>query len=519
MFPARREVLRAKSGTLAETPLPLLLHALLVEERSATLELQLRNLVKRVHVEAGVPVGCESNLLHETFGKYLVARGKLTEPQLHALASESAATDKPLQTLVVERNLVSGFELFKLLQANLAHTLLDAFRWGDAKWKLRDLDDVATPIKMNTAQLVYLGAMQLPIQTLNTHFTLDHEKPLALAVDLGEELKLGAKDQRLVQALKKRPSLTQLLAQPGVRKEETGRKLYALCVLDFVDYAEVVDLKPKAPFRSSSSSAITQQPAPEPLLEATVVEAAPAAKPPRAAPAVDDEQLMNALSAEFLSYRSKDAFDLLGVTPETPNTALAPAFLAKAGPLSPALFHHPDAKNRAELLLLAFARAYGALVEPEQHALHRKRRENLAASRKKDDHKKAQEHFKIRTELLDANSQFEEGKKRLDDGAIKSAVEHFQYAADIEPTGRTLAYLALARYRQAPDFAGEAQLEALAEACQRDPNCEEAWAFRADLALALSRKEEAAEAYRNAARLNPKQGRYQTALRGLGGKR
>jgi Flp pilus assembly protein TadD len=513
VFPARREVLRAKSGTLIDTPLPLLLHALLVEERSATLELQLRNLIKRVHFEAGVPVGCESNLLHETFGKTLVARGKLTEAQHHTLLSESAASGKPLQTLVVEKQLVSGFELFKLLQANLAHTLLDAFRWGDAKWKLGDLDEVATPIKMNTAQLVFLGAMQLPIQTLNKHFTVDHEKPLALAVDVNEELKLSAKDLRLVQTLKKRLSLTQLLALPGMRREELGRKLYALCVLEFVDYADVVDAKPKEPFRSSSSSALTQLPV-EPL-EATVVEPGPGVAKARAAKPVDDEALMNALSAEFLSFRSKDAFELLGVTPETPVTALAAAFLAKSGPLAPSLFHHPDAKNRAELLLLAYARAYGALVEPDMHALHRKRRENLAASRKKEDHSKAAEHFKIRTELLDAQSQFIEGKKRLDDGQLKSAIEHFQYAADIEPTGKTLAYLALARFRQAPDFAGEASLEELADACARDPKCEEAWAFRADLALALSRKEEAADAYRHAAQLNPKQPRYQTALKGL----
>ncbi|MFT3712841.1 MAG: molecular chaperone DnaJ [Archangium sp.] len=505
MFPARREVLRAKSGTLTETPLPLLLHALLVEERSATLELQLRNLIKRVHFEAGVPVGCESNLLHETFGKTLVTKNKLTEAQHHALLAESASTGKPLQTLVVEKQLVSGFELFKLLQNNLAHTLLDAFRWGDAKWKLGDLDDVPTPIKMNTAQLVYLGAMQLPIATLDAHFALDDSKLLALAVDVNEELKLPAKDLRLVQTLKKRASLAELLKLPGVKRSEIGRKLYALCVLEFVDYAEVLDAKPKAPFRSSSSSsALTQLPVAEPV--------EPPAKPPKP---VDDEKLMNALSAEFLSYRTKDAFDLLGVTPETPVAALAAAFLAKCGPLSPALFHHPDAKNRAELLLLAYARAYGQLVEPDQHALHRKRRENLAASRKKEDHSKAAEHFKIRTELLDAQSQFVEGKKRLEDGQLKSAIEHFQYAADIEPTGKTLAYLALARFRQAPEFAAEASLQELAEACTRDPQCEEAWAFRADLALSLSRKEEAADAYRHAAQLNPKQGRYQTALKGL----
>ncbi len=504
MFDPRRELLRTKSGALSETPLPLLLHALLTEERSATLELQLRNLVKRVHFEAGVPVGCESNLLHETFGKYLVTKGTLTEPQHHALASESAATGKPLQTLLVEKQLVSGFSLFKLLQANLAHTLLDAFRWGDAKWKLGDLDDVATPIKMNTAQLVYLGAAQLPPETLVAHFTLDEDKPLALLVDdLNEELKVPSKDLRLIQALKKRPSLRSLLALPNVSRDDLLRKLYALCVLELVDFAEVADAAlPK--YRSSPSS-ITQLP-----VDAIPV---PMASPPVAAPRPqDDEALMNALAAEFVAYRGKDPFDLLGVTVETPVTGLATAFLSKSDALSPRRFHHPDARNRAESLLLAYARAYGALVEPEQHALHRKRREHLAASKKAQPRASADQ-FKIRTELLDAGAQFTEGKKRLDAGQLASAVEHFQYAVDIEPTGRALAYLALAQFRVAPDFAAERSLAALAEACTRDPDCEEAWAFRADLAMSLSRSSEAAEAFRQAARINPRQSRYLNALR------
>ena len=99
MFPARREVLRQKSGTLLETPLPLLLHALLVEERHATLELKLRNLEKRVFFEGGVPVGCESNLLHETLGPSLVEKGKLTDAQHHSALAESAG-ESPIDVLM-----------------------------------------------------------------------------------------------------------------------------------------------------------------------------------------------------------------------------------------------------------------------------------------------------------------------------------------------------------------------------------------------------------------------------------
>jgi len=207
VFTSRKELLRSKSGTLAETPLPLLLHALMVEERSATLELKLRNLVKRVHLDGGVVVGCESNLLHETLGKRLVAKGKMNEVQHHALLTEAAAQEKPLQALLLEKQLISGFELFKLLQANLGLMLLDCFRWADAQWRLLPLDDVETPIRMNKAQLIYTGASQLPAETVAAHFTVPDATVLALAGDPLEQIKLSAKDTRLVQTLKKRAAL------------------------------------------------------------------------------------------------------------------------------------------------------------------------------------------------------------------------------------------------------------------------------------------------------------------------
>lgn len=509
MFTPRREVLRAKSGTLAETPLPLLLHALASEERSATLELSLRNLVKRVHVEGGVPVGCESNLLHESVGKVLVAKGKLTEAQHHALQSESAATGKALQALLLEKQLVSGFELFKLLQSSLAHTLLDAFRWGDAKWRLLDLDEVATPIKLNLAQLVFTGCLQLPAETLAAHFALDEAKPLALLGNPQEELKLAAKDLRLVQALKKRAPLATLAALPGLSRDEVLRRLYALCVLELADFAEAVDARGPAVAAPVPSAPV---PAPAPS-------APPAAVAPQ--PPAEDAALLDALSAEYLSCRAKDPFDLLGVPVDAPLPALQRAFLAKSEALSPLRFQHPEAKARAQAVQLALARAYGSLCEPEQHALHKKRREVAEENRRRGgpNPRAAAEHFRIKTELLDAKSQFDEGRRRLDAGQLKSAVEHFEYAADIEPTGRTLAWLALARFRQAPDFALERSLALLADACSRDPNCEEAWAFRGDLALSVSRHAEAEEAYRHAARLNPRELRYVTALKSLRGGR
>lgn len=500
MFAPRREVLRAKSGSLAQTPLPLLLHALLTEERSATLELKLRNLEKRVHFDVGVPVGCDSNLLHESLGKALVAKGKLSEAQLHTLLSDSASTGKPLQALLVEKQLVSGFELIKLLQANLGHTLLDAFRWADAQWRLVDLEEVDTPIRMNTAQLIFTGASQLPVETIATHFAHGDAVELALISNPQDGLKVSAKDTRLVQALKKRATVGALCALPGLSREDVLRRLYALCVLELADVSSAVDARPRP--------AVEQVAAPAPVVAALGVSWAD-----------EDEQTMNQLAAEFLSFRGKDPFDVLGVKVDTPAGALQRAFLNKCEALSPTRFRGADAKGKAEILLMVYARAFGGLSDAEQHAFHEKRRETLAVNAKKGgpNPRAAAEHFKIRTELLDAQSQFDEGKKRLEAGQHKSAVEHFEYAADIEPRGKTLAYLALARFRLAPDFAAQKSLALLADACAREPGCEEAWAFRADLALSSSRRAEAEDAYRKALQLNPAQKRYAQALKSLGG--
>lgn len=499
MFPPRREVLRQKSGTLLETSFPLLLHALMVDERSAVLELKLRNLIKRIAFEGGVPVGCESNLQHETLGHSLVAKGKLTAAEHHALLAEASAKGRALQGLLVEQQRISGFELFKHLQAMLGRTVLDAFRWGDATWKLLPPEELEAPIRMNTMQLVYTGCMQLPLSALTEHLSLPDSEVLAFLPDAPnahDELKLSARDTRLLQALKKRPTLGELCMLPGLTAEEVHRKLYALRVLEFIDSAKAVDAQPVR-------SRPTPAPQPTPLPVKLPVEAAglPFAD--------DDEAAQNLLASEFLSFRGKDAFELLGVTVDTQGVALQKAFLARSTALSPLRFKGDEARGKAEALHVAYARAFGALADPDTWQQHRARRAARDAGSPDAARKKASaDAYRIRTELLDAQSQFEEGRRRLAAGNPKSAAEHFQYALDIEPRGRFTAWLAFANYQADATHEAERSLALLAEACRLEPACEEAWAWRGDIAMSLSRHAEAEDAYRKANKLAPDNKRY-----------
>jgi tetratricopeptide (TPR) repeat protein len=255
---------------------------------------------------------------------------------------------------------------------------------------------------------------------------------------------------------------------------------------------------------------------PAPIAAPGAAPAAPA-PPPGVPYADDDEKTMNLLATEFLTFRGKDPFDLLGMPLDVQAAPLQKAFLAKANALTPVRFKSADSRGKAEVLLAAYARAFGALADHESYLLQRKRRETLEAQKKNGGAKAntAAQQFRIRTDLLDAKQQFDEGKKRFDAGNFKGAVEHFEYACDIEPRAKSLAWLALARYRQSPQSYAPKALAELADACNREPACEEAWAFRGDLAMAFGRHEEADESYRKAIKLAPTVARYTEALKKL----
>src|SRR6266540_2705767 len=128
MFPSPAEILAPREGSIAETPLPLLLQAIFSEGRTVALELKVRALEKRIQFEDGSPVACRSNLLHETLGKFLVEKKKLSEEEYQEALRASVETGQRMGELLVTKKRLQPFELYKLMQANLALKILDAFR-------------------------------------------------------------------------------------------------------------------------------------------------------------------------------------------------------------------------------------------------------------------------------------------------------------------------------------------------------------------------------------------------------
>jgi len=188
--------------------------------------------------------------------------------------------------------------------------------------------------------------------------------------------------------------------------------------------------------------------------------------------------------------------------------ALRKAFLTQAERFPPVRFKTNDLRDKAEALLAAYARAFGALVEPDLLALHRKRRQIAAEQKRAAPRPSAAEQFKIHTDLLDGKTQFDQGKQRLEANNPKAALEYFQYAFDIEPRAIYRAHLAWTRYLINPKSYARLALQELQEAMRSDPSCEEAAYFAGEIQRGESQYDAAEQSFRLAFKANPKQRKY-----------
>ncbi len=494
LFPPPKQVLGPGQGSLAETPFPLLLHALFVEDRTCCLVFKKQALEKKIFFEEGVPVACSSNLLHETLGRFLVEEGKLTDAQQHEALAESARSGVKMGELLVQKSLVTPYDLFRVMQKNLALKILDCFTWSQGTWSIAaDAGEAETPLKMNPAQLVLTGCgASAPFDVIAAGLVFFDEQRFALVPrpphDL-RSLKLGAKDQKLLAALKERPTFAELTARSGASTEEAMRRLYALMLLGFVAFAEEVDaLGPEAA-------------------------AAEAAAPARAARS--PEQVKNEVMELFLKHRTLDPFDLLGVGEAPTFPELKKAFLAYAERFAPWPLEdeaYGGIAEKAEMLFLAGARAYAEIVDPERRTQAVMRRRNAAAAKER----KRSTDFRIQTDLLDARSQFEEGKRLLGDTNVKAAIQHFEYAVEIEPRKALFkAWLGWARYLSDPDRAHQAALSELEAAAKADPSCADAHFFEGEIKKARGDLAGADAALRRAVKLDPTRPAFAEALRQL----
>lgn len=512
-------IARRPKGDLREVPFAVLLKALAAHERTVVLAIRRGQLSKEIVFEYGVPVDCRSNLIHETLGRFMVAQGKLSEEENDACLRESVTRGVQFGEVLREKGLVDSSELFRLLQQNLAKKLLDGFTWSSGEYELRpETPEVGSPLKVRVPQLIVTGITRFaPQEEVNAGVWLLAQERLRIHPDPSSfpvgRIKLTEGQRQVVEVLLEPHTIREAAEAAELSFEEVTRLVYALALLGAIVPAD------ELPAGHAEGSAIPPTWLWEPEPEAKT---APAGTAPEMAggeeplSAEGAGHLRNQVMEAYLAHRKQDAFDLLGVPEEAPVATIRERFLLYAHRYAPWRYRRPELEaivEEAEDLFLAGARAFGELMDPEQRNTLLYRRKVLAEERERA---RPPTDFKIQTDLLDPEKQYTKGQALLDEGKLREALEHFEFAADCDPqNGLYRAEVAYCRYRLEPQVHTEDSLAELAEALRIDPRCGLAAFYAGEIHRVLGHWDQAERYLRRANQLMAPDRRPIEALKGL----
>jgi tetratricopeptide (TPR) repeat protein len=474
------EIANAERGDLGRTPFFVLLLALTENRRTCLLKLQRRALSKEIQFEAGVPVQCRSNVLHHTFGGFLVAEGRIPKPVCEAAFEESSERGVPLGEVLIEAGLLTSDEVLASLQRLLAKSLLDAFTWSDGEFEiLARRAPISAPLNVRVHQLILTGIRRFVPQTLVDR-EIESIGDTTLRWSTGNEerfdVRLGAAERQLRAALAEPASITELSESAGLDRDDLSRSLLALTTLGIV-------LPESAPRQQRPTN---DQQAPSLAEPPNAAARAEPAEPPIEA---------ESLSALYLDHRRMTPYELLSASEDDSTDTIERRFLEYSLQLAHWITREDaqrEVRAKAMELLLAGARAYTKVADEES-------RERLRLSGNAGDLDPQSAGAVV--EMLDSERQYQQGLELMESGQFATAYEKLEFASEADPQrGLYRAQAAYCRYLKTPELAEEV-LRSLAETHRVDPTCGLAFLYAGEIAGRLERFEEAQSLLRQASKL------------------
>lgn len=476
-------VLDASGGALEETPYALLLVALASARADAVLELRRGILTKTILFDGGAPVDCRSNIATELLSRFLVSSGKLTETDASSAAAVAAARGVPLGEILTERKLLTPTEVYRALQQNLGRKLLEPFSWTDGTWTISDnVLPLASPLRVKVPQLIVTGIQKVePQENADEAAAAFEGQHLALADDplfALEEVRLSAAQQKVVDAARMSMRLDDVRASADT--DELNRTLYALVLLGIIEPSLVARREMRRMELDHPFVAAQEEPIEVPI--ATVLEA-------------EEHAPAEEVVAAYLSFRRKDAFDLLQVDETAGPVPIIKAYLAMTERFFPPHFSG-DLREKAQEVFLAAARAYAELADPA-------RREALVTRREKLREEAAAAAKAGPAAMIDPEALWKSGVKLAEAGKLREALGSFELAAQCDAqNGTYAAEAAWARYRLGNTPAANA-IKLVKNAIRIDPNAGVAYLYAGELQAILGKKVEAQGYLGRAAALMP----------------
>jgi hypothetical protein len=510
-------ILMARKGDLRETPYRFLLLAIGARERSAVLRLRRNQLRKEVIFENGAAVDCRSNIATESIGRFLVASGRISEEDYRTAIQASAARQVHIEEVLTERKLLSPSELYRALQQNLGRKLLEPFSWTSGQWEISyDVPPATSALRVRIPQLLVTGTMKVePPHVVEQAIASAADATFAAGADPIfplDDVRLSDDQRRVLETARERVKLRDLPGRTSVHADEVARIVCALALLGvaFVGEAETLP-RPSLELDMSQLPESERIAPPRPVAKAPVVRAEPASPSLPDTPAPPLPQIESAAASEevigaYLSFRRKDAFDLLGLEATATPTDVTRAFLNFAERFSPVRFSENAAdglRDKAQEVFLAGARAYAELADPIRREALVQSRARKRANAEAAETEAIGETTASRRQLIDPEALWREGRAQAAKGKLREALSNFELASDCDAQNATYAAeVAWCRFQLMISPAPLA-LKALKNAIRLDSRCAVAYLYAGRVQKTIGNELEAQAYLDRAHRLMP----------------
>jgi len=480
---ARTDVRLPRSGSLRENPFEWLLFRSFCEERTLALVLRKRQIRKTLWIERGAPVECLSNLRHETFGQFLLGRGRITNAEFKDCLSEAACRELRFGEVAVERGLLTPEELGEAVRQNLAYKLLECFTWDEGEFRFEPwIPETTDAAAVRTPRVVFTGITKfVPSERVAAALGPLLERPLVLVdqdrVALGD-LRTSPRQEALLRRLRRPTDAHELFQAEAESRDELARTLYACSLMGLVRPAEAEAARP-------GDASCLEPAAPEVDVDLDVpdLEAGSDARTPWA--------LRAEIEAEHRALAEAEApARALGFAEDGAPAELRARYVELCRRYAPERFESPElapVADRAAELLHATTCVWEWLRRREPAP------ERAPAPKAAPD---AATGSGAPEELAPADDYRRQALERMLGGNFGAAAGLWALALRSDPGDRaSRVQLAYARFRESPECAAES-LATLEEVLATAPRDALAHLFAAEIAHALEALDRAAEHFR-----------------------
>ncbi len=412
----------AREGMLGAAGLTPILFELVREAAAGVLRMNKDGVQRAIYLLNGLPVFAESNLLSETFGRYLLQRGTIHKAQYRAVQRHMVDNGVRQGEALVALGILDDHELYALLRGQVRERVVRCFDWTDATYGFYPDDgfiDDKLMFPMNPVALLVEGItrrLTAPALQgwLDTHRQTSVE-PTALCDELGAYIDRLQREPLLSEVLATRPTCGELATQLRLTDVRAGAIVRALLELGAVQVGAL-----GLPAEDTGGLLAGQPTEPGARAERVALED-PRYRAADVQPAADE--VARIVFARYLATRGGDHFAALGLKPDALPDAIEASWLELSRDFHPDRFaSHPDAevRERAKEVFMRAGLAFGVLGDAERREPYRSEvlgRRAAAAERAR----------------LEAESEFARGEKLLVRGDAAGARAAFERANTLVP--------------------------------------------------------------------------------------